>query len=407
MIERITIENFKSLRRVDLRLGRLNLFVGTNASGKSNFLDTLRVLQGIGDGFTIGEILDGKPRSATSEVWDGIRGGSTRVCFAGTGDHSKVDITVQGVLKGSSRRRWEFGLGFSPTAGRVIRERLKGTSLIYDSSPVSGYNSPRNPILWVRHYPGRQGRPPELSFESARPVIGQVADPSKGFPKSHRSLAADIANQLANTQRIDPSPPVLQQYSSAHQVQRLGDRGENFAALVRTICQDEKVKGAYLAWLQELRPDEVDDVGTLSGAVGEPLFMLKERGEEFPATVLSDGTLRFAAITAAFFQPDMPGIMTIEEVENGVHASRLRLLVELLRSRSEQCGTQVFATTHSPTTLEWLDESEYRTTFLCRRDEATGESTILPLTEIPHFAEVVKKAPLSDLFAEGWLESAQ
>ena len=407
MIERITIENFKSLRRIDLPLGRLNLFIGTNASGKSNFLDALRVLQGIGDGFSIGEILDGKPRSATSEVWDGIRGGSTRTCFIGTRDQGEVNLTVRGVLEGRSRRHWEFGIGFSPATGRVTSERLTGARVIYDSDPVARYNSPHKPVLWVRHYPGRTGRPPELMFESARPVIGQVADQGTGFSKTHRGLASGLTTLLANTQRIDPSPAVLQQYSSAHHVGRLGDRGENFAALVRTICQDENAKSAYLAWLQELRPDEVDDVGTLSGAVGEPLFMLKERGEAFPAPVLSDGTLRFAAITAAFFQPDMPGIMTIEEVENGIHASRLRLLVELLRSRSEQCGTQVFATTHSPTTLEWLDESEYRTTFLCRRDEETGESTILPLTEIPHFADVVEKTPLSDLFAEGWLESAQ
>jgi AAA15 family ATPase/GTPase len=78
MIERIQIENFKSLRHVDLALGALNLFIGTNASGKSNFFDALRVLQGIGNGFTISEILDGKPKSATSERWDGIRGGQCR-----------------------------------------------------------------------------------------------------------------------------------------------------------------------------------------------------------------------------------------------------------------------------------------------------------------------------------------
>ena len=39
MIDRIIVENFKSLRRIDLTLGRMNLFVGANASGKSNFLD--------------------------------------------------------------------------------------------------------------------------------------------------------------------------------------------------------------------------------------------------------------------------------------------------------------------------------------------------------------------------------
>ena len=176
--------------------------------------------------------------------------------------------------------------------------------------------------------------------------------------------------------------------------------------MVRTICQNDKTKNAYLSWLQELRPEEVEDVGTLSGADGDSLFMLRENGRAFSARALSEGTLRFAAMTAAFFQPDMPGVMTLEEIENGIHPSRLRLLVELLRSRSRSGETQVFATTHSPTTLEWLHESEYGTTFLCSRDESTGESTIRPLSDVPHFAEVVKKASFSDLLAEGWLEMA-
>ncbi len=82
MIEQITIKNFKSFKDVTLKLGPLNIFIGTNASGKSNFFDALRVLQGIGYGFTLSEILDGKPKSATSEVWEGIRGGSKGTQFA-------------------------------------------------------------------------------------------------------------------------------------------------------------------------------------------------------------------------------------------------------------------------------------------------------------------------------------
>ena len=186
----------------------------------------------------------------------------------------------------------------------------------------------------------------------------------------------------------------------------MGDQGEDFAALVKVICEDAQVKDAYLSWLRELRPEEVDDVSTLSGGMGESLFVLRENDREVPATVLSDGTLRFAAIVAAFFQPEMPRVMTIEEIENGIHPSRLRLLVELLVSQSRSGKTQVFATTHSPTTLAWLQKTEYPTTFVCKRDEDTGESTILPLTDVPHFSEVSGKYPLSDLFAEGWLEAA-
>ena len=94
VIDRIVIENFKSLRRVDLSLGRLNLFIGTNASGKSNFLDALRVLQGIGSGFSISEVLDGKPPECDQRsAWEGIRGGSARsACFVGSNQDDEVTI---------------------------------------------------------------------------------------------------------------------------------------------------------------------------------------------------------------------------------------------------------------------------------------------------------------------------
>jgi hypothetical protein len=65
-----------------------------------------------------------------------------------------------------------------------------------------------------------------------------------------------------------------------------------------------------------------------------------------------------------------------------------------------------FATTHSPVVLAWLDEEDYKTTFLCRRDEESGASIITPLSEIPHLIELVRKQPIGELFTEGWLERA-
>ena len=383
MIDRIIIENFKSLRKVDLSLGRLNLFIGTNASGKSSFLDALRFLQGIGSGFTITEILDGKPRTATSEIWEGIRGGSSNACLRGT---KEVTIAAYGTLDEDAPERCRYAITFSPSEGQVIRERFGAGDVSFDT-PVRSETS---------------------AFDHERSVVWQIASPT-GLVKSSvhlRTSAIDVIGLLRNIQRIDLSVTRLQQYSTFHHVRRLGEQGENFAALVRTICQDARTKGAFLSWLRELRPEEVEDVGTLSGADGDSLFMLRESGREFSARALSEGTLRFAAMTAAFFQPDMPGIMTIEEIENGIHPSRLRLLVELLRSRAGNGETQVFSTTHSPSTLAWLQDADYRTTFVCKRDHETGESTIRPLTEVPHFKEVAEKCPPSELFAEGWLEAA-
>ena len=63
------------------------------------------------------------------------------------------------------------------------------------------------------------------------------------------------------------------------------------------------------------------------------------------------------------------------------------------------------ATTRSALVLAWLKPDEYATTFLCMRDEETGESRILPLTQVPRFKEIVARQPISDLFAEGWMEA--
>jgi predicted ATPase len=409
VIHNIQIENFKSLRRLDLRLGALNLFIGTNSSGKSNFLDALRLLQGIGYGFTLDEILNGKPRSASSEVWDPIRGGSAKATYSGLPPEGEAEpeeriVSFRVKTQPARQQTLTYRIDFSARRGALHQETLSVPGgPIYDSSDL--HNLRDVPFFEVRYYPGQRGRQPHLAFEKNRPILQQLARQSSIKP-AHRDLIELLATSFRNGQRIEPIPSVLREYSIAQSVRRIGEHGENFAALVKTIIADSAAKSGYLSWLQNLTPTEVDDIVILEGAVAEPLFALKERNEVYPAPVLSDGTLRFAAIAAAFFQPDMPDLLMIEEIENGIHPTRLRLLVELLRTQALQTGRQIVATTHSPVVLAWLNDEDYETTFFCKRDEQTGESIIKPLSTIPDFVDIVKKQPLGDLFAEGWLEGA-
>ncbi|MCY4059532.1 MAG: hypothetical protein OXG44_16200, partial [Gammaproteobacteria bacterium] len=91
---------------------------------------------------------------------------------------------------------------------------------------------------------------------------------------------------------------------------------------------------------------------------------------------------------------------------NGVHASRSRLLLELIRNQSAASGTQVMATTHSPSVLGWLDTSEYANTYFCHRDPNTGEAGITPLQKLPNFKDIVASQSVAELFADGWMEAA-
>lgn len=378
MIERLQIENFKSFRKVDLKLGACNLFIGSNASGKSNLLEALRVLQGIGYGFSFSEILDGRPKGANSEVWEGIRGGSALARFGEgeVGEPIRFWVDIRHPRDTQTQER-SYEIAFDAETGTRCDEKLRhGNKVVYSSK---GGNHAMLPVAFVFLFAKDSGE---------------------------QDIVGSFIHDLANMQRLDPIPEMLRGYSPLGQVQRLGDRGENFASLVQAICEKPETKEAFVAWLRELRPAEVDDVAILKGALGEPMFAVKERGRVFPAPVLSDGTLRFAAIAAAFFQPEMPAMLTLEEIEKGIHASRLRLLLELLKSQATRTGTQVMATSHSPALLNWLDEEDYPHVFFCHRDAASGESRIVPLSEIPHLQEAAKHESLGDLFAENWLEAA-
>lgn len=399
MITEIEIEGFKSLEKVHLKLGGFNLFIGANASGKSNFFDALRVLQGIGYGFTIDEIFNGKPKGAASEVWEGIRGGSARARFTGP---TWEKLSSEGVFFRVALDPQEaphegfYSIGISPDYGRVDSEKLKiGLTLAFvrkgDTLETGGFYDLS-----------------DLAPPPGQPALTEL-DIELSLEESETAARKACIETLTNIQRLSPIPDVLRGYGQLFLAKRMGESGENFSSLVKAILKDPLAQEGYLSWLRQMVPFEGERVKILEGALGEPLFALKKGEQEFPAPILSDGTLRFAAIAAAFFQPDMPDIITIEEIENGIHPSRLRLLVELLKSQSAAGtpgGPQVFATTHSPIVLAWLEESDYETTFLCRRDEETGASIIKPISEIPFLIEMVRKQPISELFAEGWLEGA-
>jgi len=45
VLEKITVENFRSIRHQSLPLGQLNVFIGGNGSGKSNLVQAFRLMR--------------------------------------------------------------------------------------------------------------------------------------------------------------------------------------------------------------------------------------------------------------------------------------------------------------------------------------------------------------------------
>ena len=83
MIARLAAKHFRGIGDEGMTFGACTLLIGPNGGGKSNILDAIRFLQGVGNGFTVREILDGKPEGAAQRKWDGIRGGAAEALWRG------------------------------------------------------------------------------------------------------------------------------------------------------------------------------------------------------------------------------------------------------------------------------------------------------------------------------------
>jgi predicted ATPase len=89
MIKHIKVTNFRSLRNFELDLGKNNVIVGPNNSGKSNLIDFFRFLR---------DLIVPSPQN-TYGLYSGLtsRGGFNQIAWRG-GDLSEITIQLDGVV---------------------------------------------------------------------------------------------------------------------------------------------------------------------------------------------------------------------------------------------------------------------------------------------------------------------
>jgi predicted ATPase len=141
----------------------------------------------------------------------------------------------------------------------------------------------------------------------------------------------------------------------------LSEDGGNLAAVLLRMSQHQPA--AYQAirqTVQVVAPFFDDFQLRTETRGGEEQVRLDwlQRGSQTPfqPVHLSDGTLRFMALTTALMQPIPPPLVVVDEPELGLHPAAIALLGEAIRSASTR--TQVIVATQSPQLLDCFDPSE-------------------------------------------------
>ncbi len=350
-LRRVVLRNYKSIGLCDVRLGRLTYLVGVNGSGKSNFLDALRLVR---------DALTGSLDNALNE-----RGGLPEVRRRSSGHPTHFGIRLEFTLKTGEQGHYAFNIG-------ALRDR--GYEVQTEECVLGGIG--KGPFFRIDRGTVRD------SSETVFPAV--TADRLALVAASGLTAFRPVFDALASMSFYNLNPKVMRELQKPQEGRLLKPAGENIASVIGHL---ERVAPAQLQIVQEYLQTVVPMVHGFQRRQVGPMETIEFRQEvagakhhwRFLAQNMSDGTLRALGVLIALFQgnPDYaPTLVGIEEPETALHPAASAALREALGRAAEQ--TQVLVTSHSPDLLD--DRQLSADAFLAVASEG-GETHIAPLDE--------------------------
>lgn len=338
IIRSIRIQNYGCIQDETLKLGSLHALIGPNASGKSTLLRAFQLL-GAATRKTTVTYQEGR----WHPFFPGLRpGNGAKACFSLASAEASVRVSIEGP--------WEAGAKAYPPGN------LRGQLLVV---PYDGNMGLEN------------SRMVELSLAALFPREIVLMHPS---PSNLRQPAI-----------IDGYSPLLKD-----------ELGSGLPALLDAILTRD-VDG-FLAIREQVRRyfPSIKNIGLETIGTGlKGLEATLTDGRRISASEFSEGLLYFLLFAALRYM-DPPGMLLVEEPENGLHPARIKEVMAILKEISKT--TQVLIATHSPLVINEL-EPEQVSIVTCPRSTGTR---ITPLTETIRFKE------RSEIYALGelWLSYA-
>ncbi len=442
MFKSLRLERFKNFNDAELKLGPFTVLIGANASGKSNIRDAFRFLHGIARGYNLVEIIGEKYSEAGEKVWSGVRGGARAIAFSGA---SSFTLTCQTSFPAEVLRiqlRELFGNPVDLVSGQeMLRYRIEVEISEKRSAPqvasealgvvdrgsifLTQVRDRKNQNITTFGY--LDGRLAEGPFVLSRtiPMMGQLELEARNVPVRStdwklsetkiwqlQDTLNHLSNQYDETLTIhrscrffDWSLDALRQPCLPGQ-DTLSDNGRNLSSVLYAICRRAAPKKSLLSWIQELTPMDAVDFEFPVDASGKMLATLVERNKQKTTLAsASDGTLRFLAFLAAFLGPNPSSFYFFEELENGIHPSRLGLLLDMIENQVKEKGIQVVATTHSPELLARLSKPALEHASLVYRSPDGPDARIVRVLDLPEARRLLKNHRTAALFSSGWFET--
>ncbi len=407
MLTRLRVFGFKNLVDVDISFGPFTCIAGANGVGKSNLLDAILFLSALADR----PLLD----AALSVRDQGAKTGDIRGLFHHVGDHFAEEMSFdaemiipetgaddlgQRAQASATFVQYSVVLRYKHDNGaralgslELVKEELKhitfGDALHHlPFCPTPAWrkefikNRRRTPkyistegagadrLINVHQDGGSSGKPQKLGAANLTRTVLSAANSAES------PTATLVKREMQSWRLLQLEPSALREPDNFTAAVELASDGAHLPATLYHLAHPPHEPGvdadAVYTEVANRLSQLINDVRSVYVDRDErrQLFTLYAKGRDgtaYPARALSGGTLRFLALSVLSIDPDLRGVLCLEEPENGIHPQRIPAMIQLLKDlttsvpeldlASSSSGLrQVIINTHSPAVVMEVPE---------------------------------------------------
>ena len=366
MIREVRIENFKSIPSLTVPLGRFNVLIGANGSGKSNILEAITFAAAASQDKLENEFLSSRGIRVTEpsfmfSTFENSFATSSSVKVHIQGDNNTDFLADLVTDEKGSFPKWRQRIGQSMS--KIVQELL-------------AHMSSKNPL-------------PITKSEFYEMVYSKMAGSLPGF--------------LVYT----PENSILRQFQIEGQILPIGIRGEGLFAHLKALSVEkyrdclEKIKAelTLIDWFETF-----DIPGDLSP--GERSIRIRDRflpdGALFDQRSANEGFLFLLFYLTLFISPDTPAFFSIDNIDTSLNPKLCSKLISQLYKLAKEFDKQVILTTHNPAVLDGLNlhDDDQRLLVVDRNED--GHTRILRI-DPPRVSPKQQPVALSEAFLRGYI----
>lgn len=313
-LKSVNIKGYKSIKNQDIPIGKLNILIGQNGAGKSNFISSFKFLR---------NIIDRKLKQTS------LKSGAENLLYYGSKETKNIS----------------FYLDFSPNTYEIRLQPTEDESLFIDYEQCG---------FWVEKY-----KSPYTT------TITASEQESKLFYAKAREKVAKYVYDVLQSWRVyhfhDTSESAgVKKYASMSDNKFLFEDASNLAPFLYVMKHTEAPFYERIVKTIQLVIPFFKDFVLEPNPINEDNIRLEWNDnysdKTFTAHQLSDGSLRFICMATLLLQANLPKVILLDEPELGLHPTAITVLAGLLKKASKR--SQVIVSTQSVSLVNEFDAED-------------------------------------------------